>query len=145
MSFCRPRHGRDEMIHGYDRTRSNRRSPRSRFVRVPALALVALLATAWVPCFACKGPSHGAASPDLASPASCHGAGEATASSCAPTIRAAGSALGTPALPPALLAALPAGPSLILPVPSASGSRQPPRCAPSHARPLYLLHESLLA
>jgi hypothetical protein len=131
------------MIHGYDRTRSHRRGPRRRFLRVPVLALVVVLTSAWLPCLACEGPDHRAA-PELASPASCHGAGDATASSCAPTIRAADSELGTRALPPALLAALPAGPSLILPVPSASGSRQLPRRAPIHARPLYLLHESLL-
>jgi hypothetical protein len=131
------------MIHGYD-PRSDPRGPRRRFFRVPVLALVTVLTSAWLPCLACEGPDHGAAWPQLASPASCHGTGDATASSCAPTIRAAGSELGTPALPPALLAALPAGPSLFFPVPSASGSRQLPRRAPIHARDLYLLHASLV-
>ena len=132
------------MIHGYDRTRSHRRGPRRRFLRVPVLALVVVLTSAWLPCLACEGPDHRAA-PELASPASCHGSGESAASSCAPTIRAASSALTAPAMPPALLAALPAGPFLILPVPFASGSRQLPGRAPIHTRPLYLLHESLLA
>jgi hypothetical protein len=132
-----------KMIHGYD-PRSEPRGPRRRFLRVPALTLVAVVTFAWLPCFACEGRDHGVAWPELASPASCHGAGEATASFCVPTIRAAGLELGTRALPPALLVALPAGPSLILPVPAASGSRQLPRSAPIHARALYLLHESLL-
>lgn len=132
------------MIHGYDRTRYHRRGPRGRFLRVPVVALAAVLASAWLPCFACEAPSHEAAWPELASPGSCHGAGEATASSCAPTIRAANSELGTPALPPALIADSPAGPALILPVPSTSGAMQLPARAPNHARALYLLHESLL-
>ena len=131
-------------MHGYGRTRFHPRGPRRRFLRVPVLALVAVMTSAWLPCFACEGPSHGAAGPQLAIPASCHGAGEATAAPCGPTIRAADSELGTPALPPMLFAALPAGPPAIVPVASACGSMPLPRRARIHARPLYLLHESLL-
>jgi hypothetical protein len=134
------------MTHGYDRTRSHRRGARRRFLRVPALALVAVLTSAWLPCFACEGPSHGASGPELASPASCHGASEATASSCAPTIRAADSALNASAPPPAGFAVQPAfSASLLLPAAYRPAGLRLARRAPIHARPLYLLHESLLA
>lgn len=133
------------MIHGYDRTRSRRRDPRRRPLRLTALALVVLLTSAWLPCFACEGPDHGAASPELASPASCHGAGEATSTSCAPTIRAVDSALNASAMPPAGIAVqAPSGPPLLSAVSCRPTGSRLSRLAPIPAPPIYLLHESLL-
>jgi hypothetical protein len=119
--------------------------PRRRLVRIPALALVAVLAMAWAPCLACERPAHANGSPGLATPASCHDVGDTAASSCAPTIRAASSALRVPGMPSAGPAVLPARlPELRDPTPGPPSTRLP-RLAPLHRPPLYLLHESLLA
>jgi hypothetical protein len=135
------------MIETFDRTpRSGVSTRRRRLVRIPALALVAVLAAAWAPCFACERPARADGSPGLATPASsCHGAGDTAASSCAPAVRAAGSAFRAPGVPPMGPPVLPACPPELRAVTPVAASTQLPRLAPLHRPPLYLLHESLLA
>jgi hypothetical protein len=112
-------------------------------IRSPALALVGLMVLAWAPCLACEKPAHVHGAPGLAAPASCHG-GDSEAS-CAPAIRATGSALRAPVVPPAMAPVLPApAPDLGIPRPVADRSQPVPR-AGLHRPPLYLLHASLLA
>lgn len=116
---------------------------RDRRRQIPAVALVGLLVLAWAPCLACEKPAHAHGGPGLAAPASCHG--RDTEASCAPAIRATGSALRAPVTPPAMPLVLPAlAPDFRIPRPVADRS-QPVPLARLRRPPLYLLHVSLLA
>jgi hypothetical protein len=120
---------------------SSRRTAR---VQLPALALVAVMILAWVPCLACESPSHANGSPGLASPASCHGVGEAVGSRCGPAIRDASPAVPSLAVTPVAAAVPHVSSPLLRALPDAAVSAQI-SLAPLESRPLYLLHVSLLA
>jgi hypothetical protein len=119
---------------------------RRRLVRIPALALLAVLAAAWAPCLACESSAHAADQPGLVTAASCHLVSDASGASCAPEIRVASSALRTDGVPAAGPPVLQASPLLELRPPSPLSAPAPrTRLAPIQRPPLYLLNESLLA
>ena len=118
---------------------------RRRLVRIPALALLAVLAAAWAPCLACESSALGADQPGLVNAASCHVVSDSPGASCAPEIRVASSALRTAGVPAAAPALLQASPLLELRPPSPLSAPAPrTNLAPVQRPPLYLLHESLL-
>ncbi len=113
-------------------------------LRASALALAALLAASWVPCFACQGHDGG---PGFATRSVCHVTGNTAAASCGTGIRMAGTALrivAPPVTAPAVAAA--PAPAVALAAPSVPPrSSGPLGSSPISRPPLYLLHGSLLA